>query len=455
MNLRIISLLLLCFGLASAASAADYYGGMRIDLATAEKDSIRVQATGAEFVFDLPTGRIDLIQRIPQRRLVGTIAGFELKDAKLDGPNDGECRVTIPKTGMVFTISAASALTIRFDHPGDCIVRGVYQPAQVEVNSNQFFLPDETGGIALYPLGSFTCQAPVEWKAPWSIPFHFSGAGELWVSVFPPRPFDWAQSYEGILHSFSWKHPYPSDDQLEEWRKYGSTLALHSWIWQGTNGSAIGFEKDDSWARRDFIPKNEQELARVIRTAHRLNMKVIAYMSPFYQSDPTPAGIEEFVRQIDRACKVFGFDGAFFDGVYYDIPASYEVMRRVRKVIGNKGILYIHVTAVPAIRCPFVECYADYTLRGETVTLNRNYIRWGVSGWNISNTIGTTCYDATRPSKALIDLMLGAHARLPIWVDDGMWDGRPYSLSAPEMELMKNEYLPRLEQEKNSRPRSQ
>jgi hypothetical protein len=253
-----------------------------------------------------------------------------------------------------------------------------------------------------------------------------------------------------VVHSFSWKTPYPSDADIKEWRNYGSVLALHSWIWQGTNGSQSGLDKDDSWATREFKPKSTEELDRVIKTAHRLKMKVIVYMSPFYQSDPTPAGIKEFIHQVDRARKAYGFDGVFFDGIYYDIPASYEVTRGVRKVLGKKGILYIHTTMVPEIRCPFVECYADYTLRGEAVNLDQNYIRWGVSGWNIGNAIGTTCYDTTRPSKTLIEMMLDAHARLPIWVGDGLWDGRAYYLSGPEMELMKNEYLPRLEREKSS-----
>jgi|GEM_PF-5534902 len=51
----------------------------------------------------------------------------------------------------------------------------------------------------------------------------------------------------------------------------------------------------------------------------------------------------------------------------------------------------------------------------------------------------------------MIEMMLAAHARLPIWVDDGTWDGASYHLTAPELKLMENEYLPRLEHEKQSR----
>ena len=443
-------LLALCLCLVSTAWAGDEYGGMRIESAQAGENAIRVSSTGAEFWFNLPTGEVNLVQRIPQRRLVGTISGLNLKGAKLK-LEEGQCRITVPATGTVFIISADGLLRTSFGSSASVNVRGLYTPVKRENTTNGFFLPDESGGMGLYTVGPATSLAPADWKPPWSIPFKFSGSGELWVSVFPPRPFDWAQSYEGMLHSFSWKNPYPSDNQLKEWRKFGSVLTLHCWIWEGANGSKTGVEKDDSWIAHDFKPKSEKELARVLKTAHALKMKVIPYMSPFYQSAPTSAGIKKFVKQIEAARQTYGFDGVFFDGIYYDLPASYELMRRVRKVIGKEGILHIHVTCVPKICCPFIECYADYTLRGEHAGLSKDYTRWTISCWNMSNSIGMTCYDATRPSKTMIEMMLAARARLPIWVDDGTWNGAAYHLTAPELKLMETEYLPRLQQEKESR----
>ena len=321
--------LTLCLCLVSAAWAGDEYGGMRIESAKAEENVIRVSSTGAEFLFNLPTGGIDLVQRIPQRRRVGTIIGLNLKGAELK-LEEGQCRITVPATRTVFIISADSLLRISFGSSASVEVQGHYTPVKRQINTNCFFLPDESGGIGLYAFGPVTAQAPGNWKPPWSIPFQFIGAGQLWVSVFPPRPFDWAQSREGMLHSFSWKNPYPSDEQLQKWRKFGSVLTLHSWIWQGTNGRNARVEKDNSWLGRDFKAKNEEELARVVKTAHRLKMKVIPYMSAHYQSDPTPAGMEKFIKQIENARQRYGFDGVYFDGIYYDIQASYELMRRVR-----------------------------------------------------------------------------------------------------------------------------
>jgi hypothetical protein len=443
MKKQIFVSLALCLGPVFAAWGGDEYGGMRIESAQAEENAIRVSSIGAEFLFNLPTGGIDLIQRIPQRRQVGSIVGLDLKGAEFK-LEEGQCRITVPGSGTVFTITADSLLRINFASSASVEVQGRYTPVKKVTTTNCFFLPDESGGIGLYAFGPVTSRAPGNWQAPWSIPFQVNASGQLWVSVFPPRPFDWAQSREGMLHSFSWKNPYPSDEQLQQWRKFGSVLTLHSWIWQGTNGRNARVEKDDSWLARDFRPKSDEELARVIQTAHRLKMKVIPYMSAFYQSDPTPAGRERFVKQIEVARQTYGFDGVYFDGIYSDIPASYELVRRARKVIGKEGILHIHVTFVPAISCPFIECYADYTLRGEHARLSNDYTRWTISGWNMSNSIGMTCYDRTRPSTTLIETMLAAHARLPIWVDDGTWNGASYHLSAPELKLMEDEYLPRL-----------
>src|ERR1039458_5451773 len=97
--------LTLLLSLVSAAWAGDAYGGMRIESAKAEKNAIRVSSTGAEFIFNLPTGGIDLVQRIPQRRQVGRIVGLDLKGAKLK-VEAGQGRRTIPATRTVLHLTS-------------------------------------------------------------------------------------------------------------------------------------------------------------------------------------------------------------------------------------------------------------------------------------------------------------------------------------------------------------
>src|ERR1035437_5177834 len=116
MNKRTAFSLTLFLSLVSAAWTGEAYGGMRIESAKAEKNAIRVSSTGAEFIFNLPTGGLDLVQRIPQRRQVGRIVGLDLKGAKLK-VGAGQCRVTIPATRTVFHIDRESLLRVRLPRP--------------------------------------------------------------------------------------------------------------------------------------------------------------------------------------------------------------------------------------------------------------------------------------------------------------------------------------------------
>ena len=434
----------LCLWIAPATSEAGY-GGMAIEAVQDDKERIRITTTGAEFLLDKARGTIECFQRIPQGRQVGVVSGLTLADMKVEYSSNGECRLTADGGRCSMSIGTDSLLRMRFTASGLVVtVTGAYEPQHRSRADNHFFLPDEQGGLGTYLFGRATCQTPAEWKPPWALQYGLAGPGELWVSVFPPRPFDWQASCETMLHSFSWKHPYPSDEELQEWRKYGSVLTLHSWIWKGNTDQYV--EKDDSWTQRTFRPKSEHELRRVTRTAHELKMKVIAYMSPYYQSDATSAGIDEFVVKVRNAIQDYGLDGVYFDGTFRDIRAAYEVTRKTRQAIGQEGVLHIHSTGIPPIRCPFMDTHANYMLVGEHRGLNKDDARWNVSGYNLSNSIGTFCYDAARVNQAMIDTMLSVHARLPVWVGDGSWNGAAYHLKPPEMQLMVREYLPKLDQ---------
>jgi hypothetical protein len=47
----------------------------------------------------------------------------------------------------------------------------------------------------------------------------------------------------------------------------------------------------------------------------------------------------------------------------------------------------------------------------------------------------------------MIQLIFSVNARLPFWVGDGTWNGAKYHLTAPEQQLMLQEYYPRLKQQ--------
>jgi hypothetical protein len=425
---------------------------MTVEEVREEDGTIRIRTTGAEIVFDKAAGVIECHQRIPVSRKVATISGLSLADARVESKTSAECRIATGESdASPMIVSMDSLISIPVGAGTAATITGAYKPAYQGREGTHFLLPDEEGGIGIYALGGATCEAPAEWEPGWELQYTSGQAFRLLVSVFPPRPFDWKQSYETIVHTFSWKNPYPSDDQLREWSRHGSILVLHSWIWQGTTGSQYGVMMDDSWAVSKYVPKSEKELVRVVKTAQGLGMKVIVYMSPYYFKG---GSIDDFVAAVDQAMKAYSLDGVYFDGIvepYNDIMGAYDVTRKTRDAIGDERILYIHSTISPLkeIYCPFIDCYADYLLRGEHRETSEDGFRWYVSSYNLGNAIGTLCYDTQRPTRELIDLMFRVNARLPYWVDDGTWNKKEYFLHKPEMELMKAEYFPRLRKEAN------
>ena len=158
-------------------------------------------------------------------------------------------------------------------------------------------------------------------------------------------------------------------------------------------------------------------------------MKVIPYISPCYFGSPTGGAkrdrMPEFLSKVRSVLSQYGFDGVYFDELYRDDKqGSCDLVRQVRRMIGDSGILYIHAP-YPAIPCPFINTYATYILNGEHRShLPDWYSRYVVSDYNVGNSIGTFCYDADRPSSGMIDRLLSYNARLPYWVQDLVWDGK-------------------------------
>jgi hypothetical protein len=205
---------------------------MAVESATDDQDAIRVTTKGAEFVFHKAAGRIAISQRIPGKRPLGSISGLPLAGIKLVRSSDRECEISGGPAAASLKVGSDGLVRIRLLAAAEVVVAGAYQPRYRQHIAHDFFLPDEQGGLAMYLIsGEAREEPPASWKAGWSVRYRVTKPGELWVAAFPPKPFDWAQSRETMLHSFSCKHPYPSDADLRAWRSLDSVLTLHSWVW--------------------------------------------------------------------------------------------------------------------------------------------------------------------------------------------------------------------------------
>ena len=216
-----------------------------------------------------------------------------------------------------------------------------------------------------------------------------------------------------------------------------------------------------------FEPRlGEAEFARVRDIIHASGMRFIVYTSPAYFFKGTPfescainsfenftnwppargAGdnIDLFMDEIAKVMRAYKPDGLYFDGQYYDCPAAlYALARRSRELLGEDGILEWHsTTALGEGYCflPQADAYVDFILRGEgrdTVYRDQDYLRYFVSCYNTSNSIGVLCNNGPKPTSDLVCRLLSVNGRLHTiagWLDD-----------TPLMDMLRKEYRSQLD----------
>jgi hypothetical protein len=262
----------------------------------------------------------------------------------------------------------------------------------------------------------------------------------LWVAVCPPKGYDWERSIrDHVVWHWSRETGYPTDADLTAWSKEGNIVLLQSevMLWKDWN---LAFE-----------PRlGEAEFARVRETMHRNGQRFIVYTSPSYFFRGTPFeqyafnsfegftgwppargvgdNIDEFMAAITKVMQTYRPDGLYFDGQYFDsAPALYALARRTRALLGEEGILEWHsTTALGSGTCylPQADAYVDFILRGEGQDGrygDASYLRYFVSGFNASNSIGVICNNGGPPTAELIDRLLEMNCRMHTiagWLSD-------------------------------------
>ena len=166
--------------------------GMRIELATETSGKIEVVTTGAKFELG-SQGAIQCQQRIPRERRV-----LEISFTPAVGPfhiqkQDGfSCTVSC-RAGTL-TFQGDSVVILNTNQNTKAIFKGFFNPAYHAEKEGKWILMDAEGGFGIYPVANKQASAPVFTKAPWDIAYEFAGGDEVWLSVFPPRPFNWRRA---------------------------------------------------------------------------------------------------------------------------------------------------------------------------------------------------------------------------------------------------------------------
>jgi hypothetical protein len=193
----------------------------------------------------------------------------------------------------------------------------------------------------------------------------------------------------------------------------------------------------------DFVPRlGTAEFERVRNTLHDQGMRLIVYTSPFYFLKGTsqekqavndkpgvcPGAIANgenmplFLDAIRRVMRDLKPDGLYFDGQYIENPAAlYALARESRRVVGEKGLLEWHSTAElgpwgSRMYMPHADAYTDFQLRGEgqdAIYDDFDYLRFFVSGYNVSNAVGVLCNNSGKPmTRPMLESLWNANVRL-------------------------------------------
>ena len=438
---------------AASVAAAELPARFQMSVESADRaadGTVTVQTTGARFVI-APTGEVTCLQRIPEERPVATVSFPPMYEgAPVIAVDEARYLCTIgPPDGAHLEVTADSVLRISPQADAEVTVALTFAPEYFASEMQNFFAADATGGCGAYQVPTTTGPMLQRIGREGGGVFHLAADEGLLVSVFPPRPYDWdLHASERIVHDFPpliepglASRPLPTDDQLREWRAFGKVLVLHLEFW-------------DRFCRPGVLPRDPEAFEHVCNLAHELGFKVLIYTSPyFFRPEGAPgrdkSTPEQYLAEMDHLLS-FPVDGLYWDGIYSDVEKAWAVARLARERLGE-GRLYVHCTRKPfhesRVICPFVDTWADYLLRGEGRNrefANADFVRFIVSGYNVSNAVGTLCFDGCRVSEGIIEECLGAGAQIPYWPGGQLGrNGRKYFLEPRELELFTQDYWPR------------
>lgn len=244
----------------------------------------------------------------------------------------------------------------------------------------------------------------VNWRVSYTVPF-----GErLAVGTFPPRKFDWEKSFSSNYAVVSYSETASENSigtKMDGLKKAGvDVVVLFDDFFTG--GWAAGGECGSK-----HLLRNVARFQTYVKKAVDNGLKPLLYFSPKFYSDSDMNTFFDDVKTVVNSgstSSIYKLDGVYYDGTPFDCLSTYQLMRKTRDFF-PEGTVILHSSVsapcfVPDILSPFIDTYADITLRGETVpaplvkdghggTLNYSSKNWPFPKWagaqyNVANCIG-------------------------------------------------------------------
>jgi len=376
---------------------------MKIEDVQQTPDGLTVTTTGAVFEFSPQKSQVVCHQRLARARPSLVVAFSDGSLSGLHVTSQGSGAVILRSAaGVEFKVNCDSLLMIRSQDDVAVRCRLLFKPVQTYSHGPRgphHLLMDPLGAVGLFPIEG--ARQTRRRKPINEFTYSLSGEQMLWCAICPPREYPWEESLrERIIWQGSWKSPelaVPSNEHIDKWQDKGTILLLQSeeMLWK-------------SW-QEAFEPRLPEDFQRVIDHSHEVGLRVIAYASPFYFTKATDVvrtytgeNLSLYLAAVADLLKRYpDLDGIYFDGVYAgSVKNTYVVCRATRELIGDERILEIHCTgnapggSESSGLCynPAADTWANFILRGETQGfISQRWLRFFVSGYNISNAIGVVC----------------------------------------------------------------
>lgn len=441
--------------------------GMKIESSYFEDNAFLIETTGARFEY--VRGELKLYQGLDakNRRLLSTVAfDNEPNFIKVESNDD---HIIFWSKDLNIGIYGDSTLIISPKVNQKLKCKGNFKPDYEGRYKGELLLIDDLGGMEIYPqryeAGYAINKIELD-KTDWVADYQLNAGTRVMMAAFPGRPFDWDFSFNcntvftcgstGLGQGNSYGQ-MPSDETIKIWSKnFDISVMFFSGFYEKV--PVFGTARPDG----PYLVANKSEFKRFVTSAHKNNLKVIAYCS-FYYFVQKNNNFDLFFNQIEALTKEFKIDGVYIDGLACDNEGnkidnkilSWKMVRRLRTLFKNSGIIYYHGTVLNSEVAPMpnVESNCDLVLFGENVpfeSFNDPYINYQVRKYGISNTVATWKRDKHPDSiteRDIIDKILSMNGR-------ERWGGYIKTKTPPENNKYKwpkrlnesyNYYLMRLE----------
>ncbi len=391
---------------------------MRIEDVKTNDQNIKVKVTGALYTFSTLGDSITASQLLEKERDVSVWkSSLSLKGLKVLIHNNKEC--VLANDQVTIGIQCDGLIMISPQNELMLTCKSKIGGEWNRLSAGNVLVLDEWGGYAVnpdIPLGSgrkarifagtdvqpgrvvpggidftdmvdnltFISKAKPGWKLSWYI----SPGERIAISVFPPKPFPWKESFNTHF-TYLERSQIAKPVDFKKWKENTDIVLLWDFI-QRTWAFSYG---------REHVAHNDKEIFDNVAAIKSAGMRAIIYTSPYYYYSRDAA---EFAGEAKRLKEKYSLDGIYFDGIpSQEWIVAYEEMRITREIFPD-GVIVLHNTGHPyngipplgdpSIKIPAIECYADATFGGELLVGEGKdwvYPKYIGSPYRVSNGIGS------------------------------------------------------------------